>query len=1245
MLTLLLALTIVLSVSAIAASDVNVTDSYATDLVDDTSGMSVDEQSTVDSSISAVEQSNADSNMSVSSDSNMDIDDSSKVSLSSEEVLESDNSNTLSTNTVKDTSLSSTNENQEILAAKKVTQIVPFKNIYYGYPVKVVLKDANGKAISGKKVTITVGGKSYTKTTNDNGVAAVKTNLYTGKYTATAKFAGDSSYASQQLTYTFNILATIKSKAIAKYYKGSTQYSATFLNGNGKALADTYVHIIVNGKTYNRKTNANGIAYMAINLKPGTYKITSTDPVTGYKLTNTFKVLSTIETNDISKVYTDGKQFFAKFHKEDGSPLSGQRIKFTLDGTDYYVTTNSKGGASLNLRNLDAGTHKITTTNTNDGLHNVNTIKVVNHCKSKLIASAYTFLTSDAAKVISVTLHNEFNYAPGAGKTITFVVRDRTYSATTDSKGVASIRLPSSLDKGVYVVKYSYAGNSFYSASSASSKVVVIPSKNPTFTIKSSTNFLQGASSNFKVALTGNGVPLEKRVITFKIDGKSVYTTTTNSKGIASLPIKNLAAGSHKVTFTNNAEPKVNSKTSTTTISVIKRSATSIYWKTGTTMNEGSNIVKVLLQDSSKKPLSGKEIKVTVNSKEYTKKTDYQGYAKFKIAFAKGTASVSYKFAGDNFYTPSGKSLKVKVLKEIDNPYGFWVNGADMKKVNLNTLASRGTTDLFLNYYAIQKHGKSSVENWIASANKYGMRVHIWMQVFNNGKWINPVKNGDANMAYFNQKLSEAMSYAKLKGVSGVHFDYLRYPGTAYKTNGGTQAITKFVKLAESRLHNTNSNLIISAALMPETTSNAYYYGQDYSQISKYMDVVIPMVYKGNYGKTSSWITSTTKWFVSNSKGAEVWAGLQSYKSDDDTSLLAGSVLRNDIKAALNAKAPGVILFRYGLSCGVNFKTIPVPDLSKGPSALSIINIIGGAYLIKSYYDKNNKLPTTVTVAKHAYTMPEFLYLMEKAVYQLGNSNTNPIKCIYGVKAPTKPTGDSIGTASLSKSGYMKLAKNVADSIVKNNRAPNYGNSAVGKVIYSELIDSASRILNYYKNQKVMPNSVAIKYSTASVPAGGLNVKNTIKNLAPYRVATTNCQVGNTAIKNLVKSITSGITDDVKKATAIFNYVRDSISYSFYYDTHQGALGTYNAKSGNCVDQAHLLVAMFRTAGFAARYEHGTCTFTLSGSTYGHVWAQVLIGDVWVVSDPTSTRNSFGKVVNWNTGSYSHHAYYASLPF
>jgi transglutaminase-like putative cysteine protease len=156
--------------------------------------------------------------------------------------------------------------------------------------------------------------------------------------------------------------------------------------------------------------------------------------------------------------------------------------------------------------------------------------------------------------------------------------------------------------------------------------------------------------------------------------------------------------------------------------------------------------------------------------------------------------------------------------------------------------------------------------------------------------------------------------------------------------------------------------------------------------------------------------------------------------------------------------------------------------------------------------------------------------------------------------------------------------------------------------------------------------------------------KNTIKDLTVYLAASKNCQVDNSKIKTIVNKLIKGLKTEKEKATAIFNYVRDTLSYSFYYSTKHGAVGTLEAKSGNCVDHSHLLVAMFRTADLPARYVHGTCKFT-SGSTYGHVWVQVLIGGKWTIADATSSKNSLGSVANWNTKSFSLKGIYSSISF
>ena len=162
--------------------------------------------------------------------------------------------------------------------------------------------------------------------------------------------------------------------------------------------------------------------------------------------------------------------------------------------------------------------------------------------------------------------------------------------------------------------------------------------------------------------------------------------------------------------------------------------------------------------------------------------------------------------------------------------------------------------------------------------------------------------------------------------------------------------------------------------------------------------------------------------------------------------------------------------------------------------------------------------------------------------------------------------------------------------------------------------------------------------------AAGGEAKTTTSSSQDYSQATKNCQVTNSQIKSLAASITVGKTSVYDKAVAIFNWVRDNIGYSFYYNTKYGAVGTLAKRTGNCCDTAHLLIALERAAGIPARYVHGYCKFS-SGNWYGHVWVQVYINGKWYTADATSSRNTFGVIKNWNTKTAKIYGTYASLPF
>ncbi len=135
------------------------------------------------------------------------------------------------------------------------------------------------------------------------------------------------------------------------------------------------------------------------------------------------------------------------------------------------------------------------------------------------------------------------------------------------------------------------------------------------------------------------------------------------------------------------------------------------------------------------------------------------------------------------------------------------------------------------------------------------------------------------------------------------------------------------------------------------------------------------------------------------------------------------------------------------------------------------------------------------------------------------------------------------------------------------------------------------------------------------------------------------------SIRKLSKKITGKYSTKLEKATAIFNYVRDNLGYSYYANSRKGAAKTLKTKKGNCCDHANLIVALCRASKIPARYSHARgCKFK-SGLVTGHVWAQIYVGGRWYSADGTSYKNSLGHISNWNTKSYHSYHKYRNIPF
>ena len=299
--------------------------------------------------------------------------------------------------------------------------------------------------------------------------------------------------------------------------------------------------------------------------------------------------------------------------------------------------------------------------------------------------------------------------------------------------------------------------------------------------------------------------------------------------------------------------------------------------------------------------------------------------------------SEELRLGDDENVNKSEQTLKSddKKSENNDHHYGYWLNSIDMFDVNLTDMSEHGVTDLFLSYYAYTRYNQSTVESFLASAKAEDINVHIWTQIFYEGTWVKPLNDGVINQEFFDEKIKELEIYANTPGVAGIHLDYIRYSGSDFDDNSEDytermEAVSEFVRQATRRLREVNPDIILSAALMPNYEYLETYYGDDIGVISENMDVIIPMVYVGNFRGNATWVEETTQWYVNQSRGAEVWTGLQGYTVNDINevyiSKLPHSQMSMEIKSSLKGGSNGAIVFRYGVCDNIDYVNLPIDE-------------------------------------------------------------------------------------------------------------------------------------------------------------------------------------------------------------------------------------------------------------------------------------------------------------------------------
>ena len=316
-----------------------------------------------------------------------------KIEESSSDIcqISVDNQNPLTASTAGNGKLEKSIENEEKITAskandeklttsnsntkKKVKLKASNVKMYYndGSSLKVTLKDSLKKPIKHAKIKIKISGKTYTEKTNSKGKASLKLTLDSGKYTAKVSYGGSSKYKSASDKCTINVQTTIKSSGLTKFYKNTAAYYATFYNKKGKALKNTKINFKINGMTYTSKTDNNGVAMLDIDLKPGSYIISQTNPKTSETKSNYITINTILQTNNLVMTENDGSKFTVKVLNSYGKAASNRMVTLKVNDQTYTLTSNSQGIASQTI-DLPAGKYSITTEY--EGLVHTNEITV-----------------------------------------------------------------------------------------------------------------------------------------------------------------------------------------------------------------------------------------------------------------------------------------------------------------------------------------------------------------------------------------------------------------------------------------------------------------------------------------------------------------------------------------------------------------------------------------------------------------------------------------------------------------------------------------------------------------------------------------------------------------------------------------------------------------------------------------------------------------------------------------------------
>lgn len=187
------------------------------------------------------------------------------------------------------------------------------------------------------------------------------------------------------------------------------------------------------------------------------------------------KIESIISTSTVNTVYNGGKYLVITLKDALGNTINNEKLNIILNTQTKNPSTDNNGQVKISTNNLAPKTYDVKISfkgNAKYESSSANTKVIVKKATPKLTARAKTFKKSMKNKKFTVTLKTNKNKVMKNTK-VTLKVNGKTYTANTNSKGVATVKITKLTKKGKFTATIKYVGNKYYNTKTIKAKITI----------------------------------------------------------------------------------------------------------------------------------------------------------------------------------------------------------------------------------------------------------------------------------------------------------------------------------------------------------------------------------------------------------------------------------------------------------------------------------------------------------------------------------------------------------------------------------------------------------------------------------------------------------------------------------------------------------------------------------------------------------------------------------------------------